>query len=73
LPFFIYYALPKELESGGKGSGGAGQGGGGRIGSGGGFVEFSNFDIIIYTVSQVSESSSLMVTLEMGELLVCER
>jgi len=43
---FIYYALPKELESGGKGSGGAGQGGGGGIGSGGGFVEFSNFDII---------------------------
>jgi hypothetical protein len=46
LPFFIYYALPKELESGGKGPGGVGQGGGGGIVGGGGFVEFSNFDII---------------------------
>jgi hypothetical protein len=48
-PCIIYHALPKELESGGKGSGGAGQGGGGGIGGigiGGGFVEFSNFDII---------------------------
>ena len=44
---FIYYALPQELESGGKGSGEGGGGPpGGGIGSGGGFVEFSNFDII---------------------------
>jgi len=39
-PCIIYHALPKELESGGKGPGGA-------IGGAGGLVEFSNFDIII--------------------------
>ena len=45
-PYIIYHALPKKLESGGKGSGCGGNGTGGITG-GGGLVEFSNFDIII--------------------------